>query len=371
MSITWGQLGDNLIAKAKEKRIPLIGQFELTARCNLQCKMCYVCQPAGDRQVMARERTAKEWIKLAEEARDAGMLYLLLTGGEVFLRKDFREIYEAVSMMGFNIEIYTNATLITPEIAKWLGRIPPSRVGVTLYGASPETYESVCGNADAFERAARGIDLLLNEGITLLLKTTVTRRNVNDFDKLAEFAEKRKVEFGIVNYVSPRRELGNTSPDEERLCPVELIEYEMNVDKYFIDRVEDKQTSRGVEDCSNYHEISQELSDDAMTLKNSTPFNCTAGSCSFWISWDGKMTSCGLVDNPVTYPFIEDFDQAWSKLQDKCSGIPICMKCKQCAYNQHCLSCPARLKNETGYYDKPADYLCELAKLKSNYPHVC
>ena len=65
-------------------------------------------------------KTAEEWIDLSRQARDAGVLYVLLTGGEVFLRSDFRQIYEAISEMGFSVQIYTNGTLITPEIAKWL-----------------------------------------------------------------------------------------------------------------------------------------------------------------------------------------------------------------------------------------------------------
>jgi MoaA/NifB/PqqE/SkfB family radical SAM enzyme len=367
MGLTWGQLGDNLIEQAKEKRIPLIGQFELTARCNLQCKMCYVCQPANDKQVMARERTAKEWIKLAEEARDAGMLYLLLTGGEVFLRKDFREIYEAVSMMGFNIEIYTNATLITPEIAKWLGKIPPSRVGVTLYGASPETYESVCGHADGFEKAIRGIDLLLNEGITVFLKTTVTRRNAGDFDKLAEFAEKRGVEFGIVSYISPRREIGNTCPNEERLCPTELVAYEMHIDKYFNNKMKEKPSSGSLDDCTKQEKMIDEFPEDTESQQISKPFQCAAGSSSFWLTWDGRMTPCGLMDELSTHPLEKGFVNAWRELEGNCDSLPQCAECKQCSYKKYCMSCPARLKNETGFFDRPPQYLCDLANKEKNY----
>ncbi len=100
-----------------EERYPLNGTFELTGRCNLSCKMCLV--RIGQQQICEsgmRERTAGEWIDMAEQVRDAGTFSLLLTGGEVMLRPDFCEIYEAISKMGFILTVYTNATMVTDEI---------------------------------------------------------------------------------------------------------------------------------------------------------------------------------------------------------------------------------------------------------------
>lgn len=87
MGTTWGKLGDKLLKQANQMRIPIGGQFELTSRCNLKCKMCYVSCPSNDKNALSREHSADEWIKIAKEARDAGMLYLLLTGGEVFFAR--------------------------------------------------------------------------------------------------------------------------------------------------------------------------------------------------------------------------------------------------------------------------------------------
>ena len=75
------------------KGLPIGGNFELTARCNFDCPMCYVHLKQEDIEAQGRELTAKQWIDLARQARDAGMVFVLLTGGEPFLRKDFFEIY--------------------------------------------------------------------------------------------------------------------------------------------------------------------------------------------------------------------------------------------------------------------------------------
>jgi MoaA/NifB/PqqE/SkfB family radical SAM enzyme len=206
VNTTWGGLSKKIVESAKEKKVPLIGTFELNARCNLACKMCYVNRPAHDPEALSKELTASQWIALAKEARDAGMLYLLLTGGEVFLRPDLKEICEEISKLGIVLSIYTNATLITQIDAKWLSKIPLLDVSVTLYGASNLTYQTVCGNADAYDSAFRGIDFLRSEGITLSIRLTVVKSNQEDYQSVANFASENKIHFGVVNYISPRKD---------------------------------------------------------------------------------------------------------------------------------------------------------------------
>ena len=69
------------------------------------------------------------------------------------IRKDFCDIWERIYKQGFLITLYTNASLITPEIMETLAKYPPHKIGVTLYGASEETYKAVCGNGAAFYNA--------------------------------------------------------------------------------------------------------------------------------------------------------------------------------------------------------------------------
>ena len=60
--------------------LPVTGTFELTPRCNFNCNMCYVHQTeAQAAQGGRRELTTAEWLAIAEEARKAGMVFLLLT----------------------------------------------------------------------------------------------------------------------------------------------------------------------------------------------------------------------------------------------------------------------------------------------------
>lgn len=361
MGKTWTDFNNNIIRNAVKKRIPVSGTFELTARCNLRCKMCYVCQLSNDKTVMERELSAKDWINMGEQARNEGMLYLLLTGGEVFIRPDFKEIYEAYAMMGFQISIYSNATMITPSIAKWLAKLPPYKISVTLYGSSPETYHNVTGFADGYERTVNGIDNLLSEGIRTGIRTTVVKGNELEFYKLAEFADKRHIDLGVVNYVGPRRDKGNTDPIGNRLEPEELVDYEMNVIEY------NKQKSKNitsVDDAQSIEEYKKREANDIVPKKQDNAYRCNAGKCNFWIAWNGNMYPCGAYDKPIVYPFQSGFKESWKELVRLCSEVPVCMPCVDCTYRNYCIKCPARHASETGNFNKPAPYLCETAKLR-------
>ena len=77
--------------------IPVSGTFELTQRCNFGCEMCYVhdCTQKTD------PLSARDWLSLARQAKDAGTVFLLLTGGEPLIRDDFEEIYRSLPSKPF------------------------------------------------------------------------------------------------------------------------------------------------------------------------------------------------------------------------------------------------------------------------------
>ena len=125
-----------MLRRAALVRQPAHGTFELTSRCNLSCRICYVRHAPGDQTKAARELPASTWLDLVRQAVANGMVFLLLTGGEVFLRRDFFEIYEPLTRMGLVLALFTNGTLVTKDIAARLAQAPPSRTEITLYGAS-------------------------------------------------------------------------------------------------------------------------------------------------------------------------------------------------------------------------------------------
>ena len=361
MALNWQMVSNQLIANARSLRRPISASFELTCRCNLRCKMCYLAEPADNKAIKEKELTTAQWIRLAEMARDAGVLFITLTGGEVFLRKDFREIYETMASMGFIIQIYTNATLITPEIAQWLGKTPPLQVSLTVYGASADTYEKVCGNRSGYERVINSIGLLSQQGINLELKTTAVKGNWREFNEIGALARENGAIFGIVNYISPRREGCSSDPLGQRLTPEEILEHDAMRMAY--NKANAEITASIINDEYD-GEIIPAL-EEANKDENSA-FYCQAGKSGLWLAWDGRMTPCGLMSEPAVYPLEIGMEKAWEQLKEGCRQITVCKECKECDMKGECFYCPARLKLETGCYDRPAPYLCEIAKLRTN-----
>lgn len=66
------RLGQYLEQTAYEEEIPLKGVFELTARCNFNCNMCYVHLNEAQISRIGRELTNEEWLAIASQAKDAG-----------------------------------------------------------------------------------------------------------------------------------------------------------------------------------------------------------------------------------------------------------------------------------------------------------
>ena len=354
MATTWTQVSSQLANSANEKRIPFTLAFELTARCNQQCKMCYLCKSPNDRSAKEKELSASQWLALAKEARDAGLFWVTLTGGEVFLREDFKEIYSGILEMGLMVQILTNGTLITPEIIKWLKTMPPYKVGITLYGANSETCMQITGYKESYERTVGVIDALLEAGIATQVKTTVVRGNMHEFDQMCDFVIKRGIAIGLVNYISPRREGLISDPVGCRLSPEERIDYETKVNEHNLKMIERSQeTTVKIADSVAEEDLPiGRLNADRPDPND--PFDCNAGKSSAWITWDGRLIPCGLMSEPVAYPLETGFLEAWEKIKYECLRIPMCSECSTCKYIAYCERCPARLLTETGSFNKPA-----------------
>ncbi len=365
MSLNWKEFNKRLAANALENGIPISGAFELTSRCNFKCKMCYVACPANDVNALSIERSAEEWIDMGRQARDAGLLYLILTGGEVFIRPDFQKIYEALCNMGLNLTIYTNASLITPEKARWLGKMPPSKLSVTVYGASPETYERITGSADGFNRTIQALDNLKAENINLEIKTTVVEGNYKDYEQIYKIAHTYCDNLGIVNYISPRREGCGSDPMGNRLSPVDIVNYERYITEYG-EKMRHKDKSVELKIGQDEMEQNNLFSNKVNKMLEESAFKCQAGKTGFWVTWDGRMLPCGLLNEPVAKIFEIGFVNAWQQIREGCTKVPKCQDCIECDVQSECMVCPGRLMTETGCFTKPASYLCEAAKYRAS-----
>lgn len=350
------------ILKEIPERSPINGTFELTGRCNLKCNMCLV---RVDKQCMdslnLRELTADEWIHMAEQARDAGTIGLLLTGGEIMLRSDFCEIYEAIAKMGFLLTIYTNATMVTDKIMDTLRKYPPHKIGVTMYGASNDTYNKMCGCADGFDRFVDGVNKLSTLPSLFDMRTTIVKENFKDLSAMRDFTVQK---FGpdktlhISRMVVDKIRGGVACPKESRLTPEQNVElaYEGIVNLYRqiqsgdIPRLEDNKKKL-------YIPNNQSFDEGSYLFKS-----CGAGITQYTINWSGRMYGCELLNNGYTEPLQMGFKDAWKYLPEKYPISREIEKCKSCKFAGLCETCPAVRLAETGDWFGVPEYACREAK---------
>lgn len=346
-----------LYQKAAQNRTPVSGTFELTPRCNMNCRMCYIRMSEQEMRLRGREYTADEWIRMGQICAERGMLFLLLTGGEPFLRKDFRKIYAELKKLGLLISINTNGTLIDREMVEWLKKDPPMKVNITLYGGGNETYKKLCGHPTGYDAATNAIDMLKEAGIFVNINASFTRYNLEDMEEIYAFAKSRGIQVNAATYMFPPvRSAREGVPNEEvRFTPEEAGKARARAEICSMDR--DMLLKR----LKSLHEGRSEFMQDEEECER-TPdekMGCMAGRSSFWITWDGRMTPCGMMNEPVTRPFEEGFDLSWKKITEQTDEILLPPECRECKKRFACMICGALAVAE-GHgcsYKKP-EYLC-------------
>jgi len=347
---------DYLHRKACSAHIPLSGTFELTPVCNMNCKMCYVRMSSQQQEAIRPLRNASEWLDLGKRAKDAGMLYLLLTGGEPFLHPQFREIMTGLHHMGFVISINSNGTLINEDTVAWLKESPPTRINITLYGASDETYGRLCGNPKGFTQVTKAIRLLREAGIAVKLNCSLTPYNAADLAEMVAFAKEQKLIIQVSTYMfPPLRKDPSMIGMNARFTPEEaayysaMTEYLLNGSEYFFQKEE-----------SEYPPLPGDSNEDCTQVGDG--IRCRAGKCTFWITWEGNMMACGMFpDENRNNVFESDFLSCWNRVMKSVEAIRLPAKCAKCGIKDVCKACAAMVITESGSFDRVPEYRCQMA----------
>ncbi|MBP9988696.1 MAG: radical SAM protein, partial [Ruminococcus sp.] len=162
--------------------IPITARFELTPLCNFKCPMCYVHR-RKDEETLSKMLDAGQWLDLAKQAKEMGVLNLILTGGEIFTYSNFWELYSELNKMGFLISLLSNGYLIDETVkANFIKFGTPHFMKLSLYGASNETYEKMCGVKNGFDRFSNAIDILKELKIPFKVSSTIIKENYDDIN---------------------------------------------------------------------------------------------------------------------------------------------------------------------------------------------
>lgn len=345
----------------KEKRNVFSFDLEITARCNNNCKHCYINLPAGDSNAKDRELSIEEISRIADEAIELGAIWVLITGGEPLLRKDFSEIYMLLKQKGLLVSVFTNATLIRKEHVDLFLKYPPRDIEISVYGATEDIYDRLTGIPGSFSAFRNGLFLLVDNGVRVRLKAMAFKSTYHEMQEISEFCRRYTKDYyrfdPLLHLRFDRNERRNAEIMAERLSPEEIVMVERSDQERFdsLNKGCDKLINEGF--CNN---------------NCNHLFHCGAGNGSFSVSYTGKLRLCSSLWTPETLYDLRSgtVRDAWEnhipKVRDLRSKNPEFLeKCRRCPIINLCLWCPAHAYLEKGAMDAYAEYFCRVAHARA------
>lgn len=329
------------------KATPIV-VWNMTRKCNLKCKHCYIEAKITEQKGELTTEEAKSFI---EDLAKNKIPVLLLSGGEPLLREDFFELAEYANNLGLRVVVSTNGTLITESIAERMKDII-QYVGVSLDGL-PSTHDKFRGVEGAFDQALKGIKNSLKAGLKTGVRFVVNKENYDELPKLIDFAAEQGIQrFCIYHLVYAGRgkeiiDLDITNEHRRKMMDM-LIEKAL---KY--PEMEILTTDNHADGIYLYNYIkkhNEERAEEVLKLLEMHG-GCSAGykfacvdnlgnvhPCQFWSHY-----TIGNVKEKKFSEIWNGKDELLKKLREKPKHLK--GKCKECKYNMLCGGCRVRAES--------------------------
>lgn len=339
---------ESLSSLVSARRFPLSAVFELSPVCNFKCPFCYA--RVSPEELAARgEKVLRfaDWKRFIDEARAMGTFKLTLTGGECMLHPDFCEIYRYAYGQGCELTLMTNGSCVTPEILEMFRDCPPEGVYLTLYGSSPETYETVCGSAAFYDRVLRNIRALKELGLSVVLQFTADRDNVAELETVYALS---KALDAPLRYTVAEQSFRRCTPEMlEEFAPEEALLHDA-AKAIHLDRSGITEETHKARENEPVQLLIMPVIEKGMP--------CGAGRNSFCINYRGDMLPCVVFDAVSVSTEGRQLSDCWKELVRGCDEIPRLVECTNCIHRMHCRSCIAQHYNACHRFGVPAPRLC-------------
>jgi radical SAM protein with 4Fe4S-binding SPASM domain len=162
------------VSKSPEPSLRYL-ELQITKKCNLRCKHCYIGPPADT------ELSLQDIKRTLDEFQEIQGLRLLITGGEPVMHTQFNEINALLPDYAMRKILFTNGTLITERL---LEELNVDEIQVSVDGIG-DSHDALRGK-DSFKKAIRCIKLALDKGFDVSVSTMVHSENLDDFDEMKE-----------------------------------------------------------------------------------------------------------------------------------------------------------------------------------------
>jgi radical SAM protein with 4Fe4S-binding SPASM domain len=159
--------------RARRLGIPVSAQLTLTYRCQHRCAHCYQTPHGGE------ELSTAEVVSLLDDLAALGVLELTFTGGEFLLRDDAFELLAEARRRAFSATLFTNGWLVDGAAARRLGELRLRGVELSIHGVRAEVHDGIADRPGSFDRVLRATDLLLAQGLPVIIKGNLLSVNAD------------------------------------------------------------------------------------------------------------------------------------------------------------------------------------------------
>lgn len=216
---------NNMYELSKTYQRPFKIFWELTYRCNHQCRHCYLgsttindINQCGTRDDFPTERA----LELLDEMAEEGVLELVITGGEASLHPAFIKILKKATALRFAVSVLTNGDLLSQESLEALSSLPLNQVRIPLYG-DPNIHNAFVRNEGAFERTLKNVMFLKEGGAHVVISSVLTRGSLVSLKNIRQMLDKLGLEHEVSPLIFPTI-YGERAPVQERASDQEIMD---------------------------------------------------------------------------------------------------------------------------------------------------
>jgi AdoMet-dependent heme synthase len=339
-------LMEEMTEKALARNIPLSVQLDLTYRCNERCVHCYLDHE--DRG----EMTTAEIKHLLDEMADAGVFILTLSGGEIFLRKDFFELLEyARRELTFCVKLKTNAVMIREKEAARIRDLGVESVQISIYSHRPEVHDAITLVPGSLQRSLNAIRFLKTQGLRVIIANVLMTQNMQDYSGVRALAAELGVECTLDPTITPMMD-GNRSV------------LSLGVGQHSLRQV--FRDASLVGDVDEFCAIPAKAGESEL---ESLP--CSAGHTTCYVSPYGDVFPCVQFPLPTGNVRRQRFVDIWRHSEQMNEVRSIRLKdlttCTQCTHVSNCTRCPGLAFME-GNMRGPSSQDCEKSFARTGVP---
>lgn len=268
---------------------PFYALFQVTAKCNLRCRMCRVWKAGASGAELSTDQIREVAGNLAELG-----LRIVNLAGEPLLRPDLPEIVACFHDLGVDVRMQTNATLAGArrEMVERCVQAGLRGVSISLDTLFPDKQAHICGAEDVWPRIVEGIcvfaELLPTRGSVPLLNCVVSKLNLSELPTLVEFAEAigYHVSFAPIHTSGASRE----DPQFARSIEAEfLLDHRdfARCDSVYRQLVHAKAMGAPIMNSTWFLHRSRDF-----LTRGTGPLTCDAGSRYFFVDHFGRVSAC-------------------------------------------------------------------------------